>query len=256
MSDIPETQPQPVVSGKKFLYRQPEILTAEAHEDLGFTPPERPFDHVRSVSVLPLTMTEFGSAQRHYPIVFSDRENPVPLAVMSLLDESNLFVTEDGTWDPMCYLPTYLRCYPFTLAKQGEDRMTVVVDRAADAVSRNPEYPFFVDGVPSEQTQSLIELCRQYDVETRKTEAFCARLRELGLLTEQQARYTPEGSSEQQTLAGYVCVDADRLNRLTDDVVVDLHKSGQLAAIYLHLYSLENWRHLMARRIALGGIAG
>ncbi len=35
---------------------------------------------------------------------------------------------------------------------------------------------------------------------------------------------------------------------MSKDQVFELHQAGFLSAIYLQLYSLENWRHLMARR--------
>ena len=58
------------MAGKKFLYKQPEILTYESHGKLGINPSEQPFDFVKNERAIPLTMVEISSAQRHYPIVF------------------------------------------------------------------------------------------------------------------------------------------------------------------------------------------
>ena len=236
------------VSGKMFLYEKPELLTPESHGSMGFTPAKRPYDFVRNERVVPLTMTEFSSAQRHYPIIFSNIDNPLPLAVTGLLEEANLFVNADGHWDPMCYVPMYLKCYPFTFAHEGGGRVAVVVDRAADSVTENPEFPFFVGDNVSEQTDSLMRLCAQYDAERRRTVDYTSKLKELDLLTPLRAAYTPEGKTEQEPLAEYVGIDAEKFNDLGEEQVLELHRSGFLAATYLQIYSLENWQHLMARR--------
>lgn len=236
------------VSGKMFLYKEPELLTPEKHGNMGLTPSDRPFDFVRDERVVPLTLTEFFSAQRHYPIIFSNIENPLPLAVLSVLDEKNMFVDENGQWDPMAWIPMYLRCYPFAFAMEGQGRVAVVVDRAAPAVTENPQYPFFDGDQPSEHTQSMMQLCAKYDVERQKTITFCQKLVELELLTPLGTSYTPTQGADSEPLAEYVGIDVQKLDALSSEDVYDLHTTGFLSAIYLQHYSLENWRHLMARR--------
>ena len=236
------------VTGKMFLYQEPELLTPETHGSMGLTPPDRPYDFVRDERVVPLTLTEFFTAQRHYPIIFSNMENPLPLAVLGVLEDKNLFVDENGQWDPMCWIPMYLRCYPFAFATEGQGRVAVVVDRAAAAVSENPTYPFFDGDKASEHTEALMQLCAKYDVERQKTIAYCQKLKDLELLTPLGASYTPTQGSEPEPLAEYIGIDVQKLDGLPSEDVYELHKSGFLSAIYLQHYSLENWRHLMARR--------
>lgn len=238
------------LSGKLFLYDKPELLNQEEHASMGFTPAEKPFDFAKDVRGVPLAMIEIGSAQRNYPIIFSNLDNPIPVAVVGLLEDVNLFVGDDGQWDQACYVPTYLRCYPFAFAKERGGNMAVVVDRDAPSVSEAPEYPFFVDGQLSQHTEALMQLCAQYEGERKRTQAFCQKLVDLDLLTTLRAAHTPEGSTEPQSLADYVAIDAKKLDDLPADVIYELHLAGYLSACYLHLYSLENWRHLMARRVA------
>ena len=236
------------ISGQMFLYEKPELLTPEEHGHLGLTPPEHPFEHVRNARAIPLTTVEFGSAQRHFPIVFSSLEAPVPLAALGVLDATNLFIDDDGRWDPMTYVPAYLQCYPFTLAQEPGGRMAVVVDRKAASVTENPTYPFFVDGKISEHADKLMRLVTKYEGERKRTQEFCAKLVELELLVTLRAAHTPEGATEQQLLAEYIAIDAEKVSNLPSETVYELHKNGFLSAIYLQLYSLENWRHHMARR--------
>ncbi len=63
------------ITGQMFLYEKPELLTEELHSSLGFSVMERPYEFVRNVRAVPLTMVEFGSAQRTFPIIFSNMEN-------------------------------------------------------------------------------------------------------------------------------------------------------------------------------------
>ena len=250
MTDTQTAVPASEISGQMFLYEKPELLNKEAHGTMGFSPSDSPFDFVRNVRAVPLTTIEFGSAQRNYPIIFSGMEKSVPLAILGLADDQNLFVDENGDWDPMCYVPMYLRCYPFTFASEEQGRMAVVVDTAAATVSDNPQYPFFVDGELSEHTDALMRACADFERERNRTQQFCEKVRELELLAPLRATHTPDGETEPQSLANYVAIDAEKLNNLPADVVHELHTSGFLSAMYLQLYSLENWRHLMARKLA------
>ncbi|MDJ0941241.1 MAG: SapC family protein [Woeseiaceae bacterium] len=237
------------ITGQMFLYEKPELLAPETHGAYGFTPTDRPYDHVSKVRAIPLTTIEFGSAQRNFPIIFSSVENPVPLAVVAILDDTNLFVDEAGQWDPMAYVPAYLKCYPFAFAAEESGRMAVVVDMAAANVSEDPQYPFFVDGKLSEHADAMMRLVAQYEGERNRTKEFCDTLVELELLTSLRATHTPEGASEPEPIADYISIDTEKLTALPADTVYELHKKGFLSAMYLQLYSLENWRHLMARRV-------
>lgn len=252
MTDNSKPNTSTSLSGKMFLYDKPELLTTDIHGTMGFTPAAKPFEFARGVRAIPLTKIEFGSAMRTYPIVFSNLEKPMPFAVVGLLDDVNLFVNEQGHWDPFSYIPTYLRCHPFTLAKEASGQLAIVMDRNAASVSEEPEFPFFVNDAPSEHTKALMQLCSNYESERERTVEFCKKLVELELLAGMQSMHMPEGATEEQSLADYVAIDAAKLDALPADAVYELHKAGFLSAAYLHLYSLENWRHLMARRVSQG----
>jgi len=237
-----------VVEGKLFLYEQPEMLAREDHSELGFTPTDTPYANTRDARAIPITMTEFRTAQKHYPIAFTGVEQPYPIAVTGIIEDRNLFLDNNDQWDELCYIPAYLRCYPFAFAQHGEDQMAVVIDRAAAVISENPEYPFFNDEEISEQTQQMTDFAATYVQQRKQTEEFCKMLAEKELLTNQHITYRPEGSEEDQILANYAAVDAKKLEELDSKDVEELHKNGGLASIHAHLFSLENWNHLVTRR--------
>lgn len=236
---------QQPLSGSLLLYERPELLTREEHGHLGLRSLPRPFAFARDVHAVPLLVTEFRSAQRFGPVVFTDRVNPVPLAVLGL-ENRNLMIDEDGQWQVPGYVPAYLRRYPFALANATSDRYAMVIDRAADMVSEQHESPFFEGEELSAAVQERLEFCRNYQAETQRTEAFCANLERLDLLVQQQANHTADG--QERAIASYYAVDQERLMALDDATVVELFRNGAMAAILAHLFSLDNFMELVHLR--------
>jgi hypothetical protein len=241
--------------GTMLFYEQPELLNHEVHGSLGLRRPERPFDFARRVRVLPLTLGEITSAQKHYPVIFSDLDNPVPLAVLGRDEDDNLFVDENGEWERGAYIPAYVRCYPFALAAKSDDEFAVVIDRLADSVTDEPEQPFFDGDQITPQTQSMLDFCARYDAEVKLTADFGLRLRELGLLVGQQVTRTAPGS-DAEPFASYLAVDSDKLNELGDRELRELFSNGYLGGAYAHLFSLENWQRIIERHVRRSGASG
>src|SRR5262245_49510004 len=78
----------------------------------------------RTLAALPLSFTEFSVACRDYPIAFlnaGDAGNFVPMVVLGLETQQNLFVTKDGVWETSAYVPAYVRRYPFCMTRVTVD---------------------------------------------------------------------------------------------------------------------------------------
>jgi len=236
------------VEGKLFLYEKPEVLAREDHSNLGITPVDAPFANTQNHRAIPLTMTEFRTAQKNYPIIFSSVQEPIPLAIVGVVEDKNLFLDDQQQWDPLAYVPAYLRCYPFAFAQTGDDQMAVVIDRDSSMVSDNPQYPFFDDADITEHTAKMRDFSAQFITQRRQTEQLSVMLVEKGLLIDQHVTYRPDGEEVDAALANYAAVDAEKLNQLSEKELAEMHQSGVLAAIHAHLFSLENWNHLLERR--------
>jgi IS4 transposase len=234
--------------GKMFLYSRPELLTVEDHGHLGLNAAPRPFDFVKSIRVVPIAAAEIASAQKNYPIIFSDLKQPALLAVVSILDDVNLFVDADGKWDQSAYLPAYIRCHPFALAARPNDQFAVVIDRDAEVISENPEQSFFNGKELAAPIQARVDFCAQFTSHRPATKALCDKLVELNLLSGQQATYKPDDGGEEQSIGSYVAVDFDKVKDLDAETLRQLHLDGTLSAIYAHRFSLENWFRLLERR--------
>lgn len=230
-----------------FLYDKPVLLSKEDHGGMGISAPERPFDFAREIKGLPVVASEVQTAQKYYPVVFSEFENPTLIAVVGIIDDKNLFVSDDGAWDPANYIPAYARCHPFALASRTGDEFAVVIDESSSSISATPEIPFFDGDNMSAAIQARIDLCTQHHAEQRQTQEFCQTVRDLGLLNGQRVTQTmPDGSEEK--IAEYVTIDPRKLNEVDKDKLEELHRNGSLAAIFAQLFSLENWTRLIARR--------
>jgi hypothetical protein len=247
MSNSDKVASAQAFEGSMFLYSKPALLTKEDHGDMGLSKPERPFDFASNIKGLPIVTNEIQSAQKHYPVVFSDFENPMLLTIVGIVDDVNLFVDDDGNWDRGSYVPSYLRCYPFALATRGEGEYAVILDEDSGQISNEPEVPFFNEGELSEAIQPRLDLCGTFNNEQKRTQDFCNRVKELGLLNGQRVTQSMSDGSEVK-IADYVSIDPNKLKDLDKDTLQELHVDGSMAAIYGQLFSLENWNRLIARR--------
>ncbi|MEM9057094.1 MAG: SapC family protein [Pseudomonadota bacterium] len=250
MADANTPADEPL-TGKMFLFEQPELLNKEQHGKLGITRREAPFGFAREIRAVPVTVGEIATMQKAYPVVFSDLENPVPLAIVGIFEDRNLFVDDEGRWDPDHHVPAYLRCHPIAFARRSDDQYAVVIDRSSGAISEAPQFPFFDGDKLAAEVQTMVDFCATYDRDRRRTQEICEAIKALGLLSAQQAAGTPPGSTEEKPIANYVAVDASKLDSIEKDALMEIHKSGALATIFAHLYSLENWGRLLHRRSKL-----
>ncbi|GGY41409.1 SapC family protein [Parvularcula lutaonensis] len=251
MSQTPPAS-APSVEGQMYLFRKPELVTREHHGHLGVSRPEKPLDFCAKARAVPLTIGEITTAMRFYPVIFSSVENPIPLAVLGLVDDENLFINEDGEWEQGAYIPGYIRRYPFALAadKTGDPenpRMAIIIDREYEGIVEGGDTPFFDGDKPSEQMQQAMEFCQSYERDRIQTQRLADVLKEFDILTQQMAQYSPDGK-EQVAFARYVGVDEQRLKDLADDKFLDLRKQNILPILYAQLMSMGNWRNVLDRR--------
>lgn len=249
-----QTQPSGV-EGNAFLFREPQLLTKEVHGSKGVARPDRPFQFCEHVRAVPITVSEIASAMKHYPVIFSAEDNPLPMAVVGIIDERNLFVDDSGEWETGAYIPGYIRRYPFALAgDNNSDRMAIIVDGAYEGITAKPDTPFFEGDKPSEAMNQAMEFCKSYEQETLMTREFGKRLAAMGVVKSQVAQYTPQGG-EAQPFAQYFGVDEKLLNELPEDKFLELRKTNMLPILYAQLMSMGNWRMMMDRRVRRFNIA-
>jgi len=204
---------------------------------------------------VPITIDEFAVAQRHYPIIFSSGDNPVPLALMGLNEGVNTFVDGDGKLIGETYVPAYVRRYPFLLARLRDDSedLSLCFDPTADAVGEFEEGDaLFADGQPTEATKAILGFCEQFEQAGQRTQAFMEELVKSKLLMDGEVSIQPDGSEQPFIYRGFQMVNEEALRDLRGDAMRKMNKSGLLPLVYAHLFSLSLMRDIFGRQVQQG----
>ncbi len=211
---------------------------------------------VGSQHAVPLTVDEFGQAQRHFPIVFSAGDKPVPLALMGLNEGINVFFTDDGTQIEDIYCPAYIRRYPFILAKLRSDteEMSLCFDPSSDLVGEFKEGEMlFADGEPSEHTKGLLDFCEKFEEAGARTQAFMDELAKHDLLMDGEVSIQQIDKPDQPYVyRGFKMINNDKMRELDGEVLKQWNEIGLLPLIYAHLFSLDLMRVIFAKQTNQG----
>lgn len=209
----------------------------------------------RSITALPLSYAEFGAACRDYPIAFVSGDagtSFLPMAVLGLENQQNLFVTENGSWEAAVYLPAYVRRYPFCMTrvtvsgKEQAERIACVEKRA---INDKGEALYDAKGEPLPMWEERRKLLFEYEADLVRSEEMCRTLAELQLLE----TFTMQAVPNQGTpiaMTGMYRVAEGKIAGLTPEQLKALVEKGVLARVYAHLISLSNFGRLLDRRSA------
>lgn len=206
---------------------------------------------------IPVTIDEFSTAQRYFPIIFSTGENPVPLALMGLNEGVNCFVDAEGKLIEQVYVPAYVRRYPFLLARlrDNSDELSLCFDPTADALGPFDEGdPLFVDGQPSEATKAILGFCEQFEQAGQRTTAFMKELTDADLLMDGEVAIQMADNEQPFVYRGFQMVNEEKLRDLRGDTLRKMMKSGLLPLVHAHLFSLALMREVFAKQMAQGKV--
>ena len=211
---------------------------------------------ISGTHAIPLTVDEFTLVQRHYPIVFSIGESPIPMALMGLNEGVNVFLAADGRpLDQQTYIPAYIRRYPFLLARlrPDSDELSLCFDPTAGAVGEFEDGEALFNGdQPSEATTAILQLCEQCEAAGQRTAAFIEDLKKSDLLMEGEVAIQPEGVPQPFVYRGFRMVDEDKLRELRGDELRRMNQNGMLPLIFAHLFSLAQMRDVFGRQMKQG----
>ncbi len=246
MATAAPSQPLPL------LYSALEPLNSTQHAGMKV----RRLDRLPTIPhAIPATVDEFALLQRHYPIVFSVGDVPVPLALMGLNEGVNVFFNDDQQIDEPVYIPAYLRRYPFLLARlrQDSDELSLCFDPTSGAVGNFDDGEALFDGTePSQTTKAVLQFCEQFETAGQRTSAFVEELKKSGLLMDGEVAIQPEGADQPFIYRGFQMVDEEKLRELRGDDLRKMNQSGMLPLIYAHLFSLAQIREIFGRQVRQG----
>lgn len=231
-----------------LFYKKPVVLNRDAHRNLRIRPASS-LAFAAGTNSVPLAGNEFAAAARQFPVLFvtDAGRKAFPIALLGLRKDENLFVEADGRWSGS-YVPAFIRRYPYVLADKGNPGdFNVCIDEGYPGFNTEEGEPLFrADGTEGPLLKQAVDFLKSYQAEATRTEAFCAELLRLDLLTPQAITVNPKGGS-QFKLDGFSLIDEQRLLKLDDAEAGKLLRSGYLGWIYAHLLSTHNIAELSAR---------
>lgn len=202
----------------------------------------------------PLLAVEFTEACKEFPIVFvkskPDDEDVMPMVLLGLQNGENLFVDADGTWTSR-YIPAFVRRYPFTLAKAGDDQLVLCIDEDFDGLNLKEGVALFDSDQETEYLKNLIQFVTSFHNDSQITNKFSETLRSLELLEEKSMKAELKDGRE-FLVNGFYVINEEKLRALDNKKILELFKSGELAWIYAHLMSLSNLKRLVDLTSFLG----
>jgi len=232
-----------------LIYDRPIVLNRTQHRQLRIRASLPDFRFASTLNSVPLTAPEFADAARHYPIVFAGEPAAatMPVALLGLAQEQNLFVGPDGAWAGETYIPAFLRRYPFAVANaEADGGLSVCVDQSFVCDGDEGVRLFDEKGADTPVLSGAMRFLADYQQATERTQAFMQSLRDSCLLVAKTVQIERPGHKP-RNLQGFCVVDEARLQKLSGRALQKLSQSGALGLLYVHLMSLSNVQRLYAR---------
>ena len=234
------------------LHKKPVALDRVAHKNLRVQREMSALESAASsLNAFFITAAEFSDACKEYPIFFlragkdeQGRELCAPVTVFGMLKGENLFLRH-GRWNAR-YVPAVLRAYPFSMAPTPDQKQYVVCfDESSPVFSTEQGEPLFnAEGEPTPYLDEIRKFVEKIEVEVDRTRVACRMLMQMNLLQDKRFDATlPDGKPV--SVDGFMAVDEQRMQNLTDAEILELQKSGLLALLHFHMTSMGNMGFLL-----------
>lgn len=206
------------------------------------------YEFSKATNSVPLMAVEFPPAAGEYAIVFAGQEQDteiLPAAILGVRSNENLFLRESG-WKAK-YIPAFIRRYPFVFSRI-DDQFVLCVDEEFPGFNREGrgQRLFDGDGKQTPYVDRVLSFLREYQAHFQRTQRFCTKLKDLGLLEPMQAQVTVE-SGPRLSLRGFMAVNREKLKALPGETLAELARTDELELVYQHLRSMRNFEGLRDR---------
>jgi hypothetical protein len=230
------------MSTQLLIYETAVPVSSGRHRQCSIEP-GKGYGFARKINSVPLTAVEFPLAAAEYAIVFAQGgEEVVPVAILGARAGENLYVKDDDSWSAR-YIPAFVRRYPFVFsAKDDGKTFTLCVDEAFQGLNyQGRGQPLFDgEGKQTQYVDNVLRFLQEYRAQFMRTQAFCKKVAELGLLEPMQAQFTL-ASGQKMSLTGFHVIDRNKLKALPAETLAQLAATDELELIYLHLQSMRNF---------------
>jgi len=226
------------------MYKNIELILKDDHKEAGVANVEG-FKHAKELTTSMITMDEFYQACKSYPIVFAKNEEEGWFSVALLgLEDENKFVTEEGTWKEECYIPAYVRRYPFIYVQNKEELLLGFdADQKVDKKDAGDRHFFDDKGEKSEFVDKVLNFMNQVQNSSTATKTFIETLDEMKLLEESNIT-GKNADGKEIVVTGFYILKEEKLNKLTKKNKAKLCESNYMQPITAHLIGLSNIQSL------------
>lgn len=223
-----------------LLYRNPQFLNLPRHRDAGLREGGN-YGFARETNSVPLGADEVFLMQAYCPVVFTQSEPAIPVAVLGIGGHSNSFVDEQGQWRAGVPIPAYIRRYPFIAAIEPvANKIHLAIDEGAPTFTMNGGRRFFENDVPSEFSREALKFCAAYQAQFDFARAIGEAVAAAGLLVDRRFDLR-RGDGSVISLDGFRIIDEGRFNALSDETFLTWRKRNFLGTIYAHMLSMRRW---------------
>ncbi|WP_415900005.1 SapC family protein [Neptuniibacter sp. QD48_11] len=231
-----------------LIYGDVQPINKQRHADWSVKAGSQ-YGFAQAVNSVPLMAVEFPNAAEEYCVVFAgEGENLLPVVLMGVREQENLYVNEDGSWKAK-YIPAFIRRYPFVFSSADDgSTLTLCVDEGFEGCNQEGrgEKLFDADGEQTQYLSSVLDFLKEYQVHYQRTKAFAKKLQELDLLEPMGAQFTtPAG--EKRTVTGFQAVNREKLKGLAPETFAELAQTDELELIYVHLQSMRNFTKMLEK---------
>ena len=214
-------------------------VNRDRHGTLRWRAPQN-FAFAAQRMLIPLVGAELPAAALSLPIAFVQQQDRyVPVAVLALERDQNLFVAEDGRWLGR-YVPAELRAYPFTMQPTDDGRRVLCVDEDSACLTDSPDAtPLFTEeGTPSQRLSQVLEFLASAERSRAATAIACAALQTHGVIVPWPISVRSDTGERQ--IEGLFRSDEAALNALSDEAFLEIRRTGALAVVYSQLLSMQH----------------
>ena len=191
--------------------------------------------------IAPLALQELSTAMLHAPIAFAKvQDHLMPVMILGLGGEKNLFVAPDGRWIGR-YIPICYRFQPFVLASVQGGQHVLCCDDDSDLISDIEGEPFFDEAEnPSKVVTDIMNFLGQHQSNRSATRDLCGVLEKHGLISAWPIKLKNQDTSKEIMLSGLYRVDEQVFSQLDSTTLGMVHQAGALPLIYCQLLSMQH----------------
>ncbi|WP_440906662.1 SapC family protein (plasmid) [Catenovulum sp. SX2] len=200
-----------------------------------------------NVHCVPVVANELNQLAVHYPVCFLKDTETGQFGLYVLLGfepNQNLYI-KSGQWG-QDYLPLHIQRQPFIYQiNNNSTGLNLAINIDSPRIDNQlGEALFLDDQQPSDYLQKMAKLVEFLQSSLASNQNFIQTLLNIDLIEPSQLQFQ-QADGQTKKIDGLYQVSRQQLASLSEQSIINLHKTGALQACYLLLASQENFKKLI-----------